>query len=714
MRLPRHVQPRLFLIHLSKSFVAIALTVLALGPVPVARAGQRTMSPYDVARLRGVGGAIISPDGQKVAYLLNVPRAPWVDGDDAEKDGSAWNELHVVDLAGKSRPFITGEVNIGGVRWTPDGSGISFLAKRPGDKQRSLYVIPIDGGEARRVLKFDTDINTYDWAPKGNRVVFLAQEKPDKKKKKLRDKGFSQEVYEEELESTRVWIAAIGENARAPKRLDLPGSAVSVAWSPVGGKLAVGLAPTPLIDDEYMQTRVHIVDADSGAIVAKLANPGKLGPFAWSPDGAHLAILSAHDLNDPSEGCLVVAPAAGGPLTDLLPDFPGHVSSIAWQNATHVMYVAGEGVWASFGKVACAGGERKVLVPPGKFFFDGLTLSRDGQTGAFVGQSPEHPGEVFVMKHGDTEPRRLTDSNPWLKDIRLAKQEVVNYKARDGLDLEGLLIRPLDEKPGQRYPLVMVVHGGPEYHFSNGWLTRYANPGQVFAARGFAVFYPNYRGSTGRGVAFSKLDHGDSGGKEFDDLVDGVDHLINVGLVNKDKVGVTGGSYGGFATAWCGTYYSERFAAGVMFVGISDLISKAGTTDIANEMYLVHERKWPWEDWEKFEHNSPIRHVQKSKTPMLIVGGKDDTRVHPSQSMQLYRFLKLVGQAPVRWVRYPGEGHGNRRAASQLDLQLRLLQWMEHYLQGPGGAAPPHDLKYGEDAERIAAPADKAAQPKDE
>ena len=192
---------------------------------------------------------------------------------------------------------------------------------------------------------------------------------------------------------------------------------------------------------------------------------------------------------------------------------------------------------------------------------------------------------------GGAAAQRRTDSNPWLAGLRLARQEIVSHTARDGVGLTGILVRPLDEKPGQRYPLILAVHGGPEAHVAHGWVTGYSTPGQLGAARGFAVFYPNYRGSTGRGVAFAKLGQGDAGGREFDDLVNAVDHLVGTGLVDPKKVGVTGGSYGGYATAWCSTKFSERFAAGVMFVGISDKVSKVGTTDIADEEFYVHARK---------------------------------------------------------------------------------------------------------------------------
>jgi dipeptidyl aminopeptidase/acylaminoacyl peptidase len=242
----------------------------------------------------------------------------------------------------------------------------------------------------------------------------------------------------------------------------------------------------------------------------------------------------------------------------------------------------------------------------------------------------------------------------------------------------------------------LLVHGGPEAHEQNGWQTSYSKPGQVAAARGFAVFHPNYRGSTGRGVEFAKLSQGDPAGKEFDDLVDAVDHLIAIGLVDKDKVGVTGGSYGGYATAWCATRYSERFAAGVMFVGISDKVSKVGTTDIPNEEYHVHALHRVWENWQFFLERSPIYHAGGSTTPLIILHGKDDPRVDPGQSREMYRHLKLRGEAPVRLVLYPGEGHGNRKACARLDYNLRLMQWMEHYLQGPGGEMPPYELEYAE------------------
>jgi dipeptidyl aminopeptidase/acylaminoacyl peptidase len=662
------------------------LLFLAAWPLAVAQ----TLSPFDVARIRSVGSVAISPDGSRIAYTLSVPRRVL-----DEEDGAAWAELHVVGREGPARPFVAGAVNVADIAWTKDGREICFIAKRGKDEYRCLYAIPADGGEARKLLCHDADITSYSLSPDGKRVAFLASDESSKKRKDLEKKGFNQQVYEESARPVRVWVGTTEPGGAKPKTLEVPGSASELRWSPAGSLLAVALAPTSLVDDSYMRRRIAILDADSGKMAARIDNPGKLGQIAWSPDGKNLAYIAGADGNDPSAGRLMTAPAGGGAPRDLLPGYQGNVARVAWRDAGTVIFLGDEGVETVLGEVSRDHPDRasKRAFGVSVASFD---LSRDGKVVAMAAQGPKHPSEVFLWTTSERAPRRLTTSNPWLSGMRLAPQEVVKFAARDGLALEGLLIHPLDEKKGERYPLILAVHGGPEGHYRDGWLTSYSDAGQVAAARGFAVFYPNYRGSTGRGVAFSKMGQGDPAGKEFDDLLDAVDHLVGTGLVEKTKVGITGGSYGGYATAWCSTRYSDRFAAGVMFVGISDLVSKAGTTDIPMEELAVHARRWPWEDWKLMLERSPIFHADKARTPLLILDGKEDPRVHPGQSLVLYRYLKIRSKAPVRLVLYPGEGHGNRLAAHRLDYNLRAIQWMEHYLKGPGGEPPPHEIEYEE------------------
>jgi len=213
------------------------------------------------------------------------------------------------------------------------------------------------------------------------------------------------------------------------------------------------------------------------------------------------------------------------------------------------------------------------------------------------------------------------------------------------------------------------------------------------AAKGYAVFYPNYRGSTGYGEKFAKTSQGDPAGLEFDDIIDGVDHLIEIGLVDKERVGVTGGSYGGYATAWFSTKHSDRFAAGVMFVGISNTISGWGNSDIPTEHYHVHYLKHIWEDYDFFWDRSPVKFVDNAKTPILICAGKGDTRVDPGQSLELYRHIKTRTETPVRLVFYPGEGHGNRKATARYDYNLRTLRWFDTFLMEKGTKMPDNKLE---------------------
>ncbi|TWT70149.1 S9 family peptidase [Crateriforma conspicua] len=670
----------------------------------------RRFSPADVAKVRYVTNAKPSPDGSQVAYLLSVPRRPMSDD-----NGPAWTELHVVDRDGQTRPFVTGHVNVSSTAWSHDGSAIYFVAKRTGDDHSALYRIAIDGGEAIRVLTHETGIGSYSLSPDGESIAFLATKPVPEDEKKLRDQGFDQEIYEEDVSATLVWLSKLptvndvleGKDDAQAKPLELPGSASQIHFSPSGKELAVVLAPTPLIDDHYMAKKVHIADAESGQIIREIEHVGKLGQVAWSPDGKRLALVGSADIHDPHEGRLVIADVVSGDadqpaIRDLMPEDDSHVESIAWIDDTTLVYSAAEGVSSRLGTVTIDGQRNDWIEPGGELVIDAMTKAADANSFVLVGESANHPPDVFAVEKQGDAPERLTISNPWLSEMRFARQEPIRWTAADGLELEGVLMYPLNYVQGRQYPTIMYVHGGPESHESNAWLTSYARPGQTAAAMGFAVFYPNYRGSTGRGVEFSMMGQADAAGKEFSDLIDGVDHLIDIGITKPDAVGITGGSYGGFASAWGTTYYSDRFAASVMFVGISDNVSKVGTTDIPEEMFLVHHRKRLWDDWDYFLESSPIYHVQKNRTPTLILHGKNDPRVHPSQSLELFRHLKTLDQAPVRLVMYEGEGHGNRKAAARLDYNLRMLRWMQEFLQKKSSASPPLKIDYqaalGEDS----------------
>jgi dipeptidyl aminopeptidase/acylaminoacyl peptidase len=289
-----------------------------------------------------------------------------------------------------------------------------------------------------------------------------------------------------------------------------------------------------------------------------------------------------------------------------------------------------------------------------------------------------------------------------LTDRKLGKQEVITYQARDGWEVEGLLYYPVGYKSKRTYPLIVRVHGGPESHYSYGWNTSYFMPPQVLAGQGYAVFLPNYRGSTGYGLVHTEAHFGDPAGVEFDDIADGIKHLIDIGIADADRIGLGGGSYGGYAAGWFSSYYTELVKAVAMFVGIGDAISKVGGTDIAYEMLFVHFGQKLEDRWQQALERSPIYHAHKSQTAVLIIGGKDDTRVHPSQSLEYYRRLKMNDHPAVRLVQYPGEKHGNKQLPGRTDVLYRHLQWFDWYVMDAkplDGPMPPLDISgtYGLD-----------------
>jgi dipeptidyl aminopeptidase/acylaminoacyl peptidase len=665
---------------------AVIATFFMLAAATIARAEGMTLK--QVAELRAVSDAVISPRGDMIAFTRVVPRELI-----EEEDGPAWTELHLIDDRGRERPFITGQVNVRSIGWMPDGSAVTFLARRDGDEHTRLYAIPVDGGEAHPLATLETSINSYTFSPDGSSVALLAFEPDDPKRKKEKELGFNQYVFEEEWKPRRVYILDLEDEAAEPRMLELEGSVQSAKWSPDGDRLALAVTPRELVDDTLMFKRIRIISPD-GRIIGRIENPGKLGEFEWSPDGERLAFIATETIRDTREGRLMVSRKSGGAMNHLMRGLLGHIQRVEWRDDDHILFLSHEGVEARIGQIRYDGENETTLIETGGPIWTNFSVADDGRM-ALVASTPEHPSEVFRFGDGGSVPERLTNSNPWLEDVELARQEVVTYQARDGLRIEGVLVYPLEYREGRRYPLILAVHGGPEAHDSNGWLTSYSDPAQPAAAQGYFMFFPNYRGSTGRGVEFALLSQGRYAKEEFDDLVDGVDHLIDEGLVDRDRVGITGGSYGGYATAWGATYYSERFAAAAMFVGISEQFSKVGTTDIPQEMYLVHARSWPWEDWELYEESSPIRYVERAQTPILIMHGDADPRVDPRQSEILYRYLTLQDDPPpVRLVFYKDEGHGNRRAASRYDYSVRLMRWMNHYLKGPGGDPPPPTIDY--------------------
>lgn len=658
------------------TFLMIAVLFLLVGSQ--VRAAE-VFSARDLLRLRTCGAVEISPDGLWIAYTVTVQR------DAEDKPGSSYNELFLINVKTRqTKPFITGKVSIRSLKWSNDSKRIGFLTSRGEKAKTQVWVIPVDGGEAYQVTHAPVDIDSFLWHPRQNKIAYIAGEEETAAEKKLKEKGFDFIYYEENLKHNTLYLLDLDVPDAKPVPLTQNITVRSFVFSPDGATIAAAMVEKNLVDYDYMFKYVYLIDVATLNRQKIIETPGKLGNFEFSPDGTRMAFAAALDRKDHAVSQVFVLDLKTKAQKNLtIPDFRGHVSHVDWKDAKTVMYYAGEGVSSTLSLVPANGGERTLYLDSNVVGVDfgSVHFSRDFKHAAFAGSSGTVPGELYYWQPGQKVVTPLTDLNPWLKERRLGKQEVVSFPARDGLQIEGILIYPVDYQQGQTYPLVVLVHGGPESHYSNQWVSRYAEPGQVLAGSGYVVFYPNYRASTGYGVKFAAAGYEDPAGKEFDDLADGIDFLVNKGIVDRERVGLGGGSYGGYAAAWFGTYYTQYVRAVCMFVGISDLISKQGTTDIAYEELYVHSGKRLEDSWDFSLKRSPIYYAHQSKTAVLIFGGAADTRVHPGQSMELYRRLKMNHHPAVRLVQYPGEGHGNRKQPGRIDVLYRTMQWYDWYVK---------------------------------
>jgi dipeptidyl aminopeptidase/acylaminoacyl peptidase len=659
----------------------LAGAVVALAPLlfiaPQAGAAQG-LTPEQVVSIRTVGSVAMSPAGDRVAYTLQQPRA------ETEGRGPAYSELYVVSAGGgEPRAVVPRPSSAGSPRWSPDGSMLTFAARLGMHDQRQVYAVNPDGSGLRPLTSSPVGVGGYAWSPDGSRLAYTERVPEPDAMAERRAAGNDVVVMSERGGFNRLFVQPLDGGARAITPADR--NVHDFAWAPGGDWLAIQVTEDPTVDASYMFREIHAVAADGSWLRELVETEGKLGPMAFSPSGASLAWLGATEFNDPlAQSVFVVAVrdgrAAGTPA-NLTPHLPASAVAVGWMDDRTLWYVVNEGTGTGLYRVRNDGTGREAAARSGDAVFHGVSFDARNRAFAMAASTPRHPNEVYVGRAGARDlPRRVTDHNPWLADVALGAQTVVTWEGPEGWAIEGVVIRPVGYQEGRRYPLAILPHGGPEGVSQNGWTTNPLYPAQVLADAGYVVMMPNYRGSGGYGVAFSKGDHRDLGGREMDDILAGIDHLADAGLVDPDRVGISGTSYGGYMSAWAATRHSDRFAVAIPFAGLTNWVSFTGTTDIPIEMSAVHFDLPIQGNHGIYMDRSPVSHLEGAGTPTLIGHGLADDRVHPEQSIQLYNLMKLHG-ITVDLVLYPREPHGLRERAHQLDYMGRILEWLGRYLQ---------------------------------
>ena len=640
---------------------------------------DRPITAEDIVNIRYIAQPVIDPSGNHVAYVKIVPR-----GAD-EKRGGSYREIWVTKLDGSDqRQYTFSPVNSWSPQWTPNGN-LSFLSSRkdhnPGTQ---IYILPFKGGEAKLLTDHKTGVGSYQWSPDGKWIAFTSRDQKSDDQKKAEKEGLDMIVMDQQHIYTRLWVYNV-KAATYQKVFKQDLNVASFKWSSDSKTIVFQATDKTGADRDLLDRSIYRVRAPSGNPKKVLETPGKLGDMAISPNSENLAFLGATSYNDPLSQSIYTVPLKGGKANLLTPDFKESFVAVDWVDDNTILGKSYRGTKTVLSTINTKGKSQEgmanqtdVLAPDEIL----ASVSYHKPSGKLVitASSHGHPNELYVGSLGSSIIKRLTYTNKGFDEIDLAKQKTISWLGPDGLEIEGVLTYPLKYRKGKRYPLVLQIHGGPEGTSLDGWNTRATYPVQLLAAEGFVVLEPNYRGSGGKGVAFSKADHDDLGGMEFEDVLSGIDHLVAEGIVDNNKVGTGGWSYGGYFSAWAATKYTDRFKASMVAAGLTNMISFTGTTDIPYEMSVVHWNQWWFDNPELHWERSPISHINMAHTPTLIIHGLKDDRVHPEQSMELWQALRIKG-VDTELVLYPREPHGLIERAHKLDYMDRLVGWYKKYVK---------------------------------
>lgn len=657
---------------IARSFLAS----LVLGAASIAAAqdaGPRRWTVDDVMAMKSVGDVAVSPDGKRVAYVVTERSA---------ETNVTNSDVWVVPVAGgEARRVTSGPRADRAPQWSHDGSWIAFLSDRAENRRTQVYGIDPDGGEGWQLTRHELGVSGFRLSPDSRRLVYLAASPPSRAEQELeraRGKAIVRDsAYAAEF--TRLWEVVLAAREPADGRAITPDGlhVTSVVWAPDARGIAFSARPQPaLVEGAH---GAAYVQSEPGAESRALTTmPGSEEVVAWTADLGLVIAASGEFYGTANTKLWTVPLAVGDPvsLTDGLDEDASFVAATARELLVEAAVKTGRGLF----RIPLAQG--KPSGPPQLVsrdrFHSGFHSS--GGTIAFVSETASEPPDVFASIGTSFAPKRLTTTNPQAAAFAHGAQRVVAWKsAADSESIEGVLTLPVGYQEGTRVPLLVVVHGGPagvsaaRYPAVNA-----AYPVQVFAGMGYAVLQPNFRGSTGYGARFRGLNRGDILGKDWIDVNSGVTEMIRAGIADSTKMGLMGWSYGGFQTFW-GVTQTRRYAAASAGAGVNDLTAFFSQTDVSDYLGMLLNSV-PWDKPDLWVERSAYRKVKEVTTPLLIQSGDADRRVSPEQSIQFYEAMKRIGKAPVKLVLYPGQGHGITDVRLMRDRMLRNVEWFSYWI----------------------------------
>ena len=483
-------------------------------------------------------------------------------------------------------------------------------------------------------------------------------------------------VIDADIRMSHVWLWNIEK--KDEKRLTDGRYTISDAqWSPDGTRITYTTRPTPKADDGSISD-LWMLTVASGEKKKLVDNVWTNDNARWSPDGQWLAFTGSPEQSvGVSTTYLYLLPANGGPAKQLTTKFDLNAGTPVWSRDGRTIFFNANILEANelFACDIATGAVKQISTSGGSVSV--AEISRDGKWLIGTVASSSRPAEILVTDPQATKLTPLTNHNGWLQDYELAQTEVVKWKSKDGTEVEGLLTKPVNYEAGHKSPFLLNPHGGPTGSSTNG----FNGTVQVLAANGFAVLQPNFRGSTGKGLAFARANKNTWGKGDYEDCMTGVDAMISAGIADPDRLGAFGWSYGGYMTFWILTQ-TDRFKAISPGAGLTNIYSMYSQNDIQRYLRWFYSDKAPWDATDLYWDRSPMKYVKNVKTPTMIMHGQVDTRVPIAQAQEFYMALKEMN-VPVEFVVYPRENHGFTEPRHQMDRVRRYVKFFSKYLNAP-------------------------------
>jgi len=647
--------------------MVLGIAVLCLSHLGTGQIRQ-VLTAEDILAVKQLSDPQISPSGNWVALVVSG----------FEPGRQRNSDIWLVSRDGLDLTRLT--TNMGpdtNPRWSPDGKTLAFLSRLAGEKYSQVYFLSLAGREIEKKTAANCTIQDFKWSPKGDQLALTMQDQSSTTDLKRLVEKDDARVTGQNYKHTRLWLLDIATgNANLLTQQDQ--TIGKFNFSPNGKKIAFLSAPCPTAECTEYNSKLKIIDINSGAVTLLAQLTNILAAPSFSRDGQKIAYIGPVD-EFKERGVVKIISSQGGAAIPLLRDIKSNVWDLRWHPAWDSLVAAvAQGVRHRLLSIDLQQQSQLLIemnhsmIP---YWQNTWSLSENGNLVAFLSEQPDSPAELWISTIRGTGLTQLTHFNDFFKSFRKGRVEAVRWNnPEDEARVEGIIVKPPEFQSGRAYPLITWFHGGPAYNWSEG--VQVKNWAQLFAAQGYLVFLPNFRGSSGQGMDWMSRNVRNWGSGPMSDVMSGVSYLVSKGWVDKNRLYLGGQSYGGYLTAWIITQ-TDRFKAAYICAGITDLITEYQLTDEPSFL-LGYFNAAPFDDPEIYRRNSPLTYASHVKTPVLITHGEKDLRVPVSQSHQFYAALKHFG-AEAELVIYPREAHGLREYNHQLDAVKRLLEWFNKY-----------------------------------